>query len=146
MAEPITSLWNTTDETFHITSDDELAIKVVASRVATSSFWLGVLTTLVIALVLLSTSKQRKGPIFVLQCLALIMAIAYNVLVYVRAVWRHHSTFRMPDEPYNPGKENRGEMQVMAIRVLNHSLTRIPLLECSTNDCPSYGILDTSSI
>lgn len=88
---------------------DEMAIRVVTSRVATSSFWLGVLTTLVIALILLSTSQQRKGPIFILQCLAFVMAIVYNVLVYVRAIWRHHSTFRMPDEVYDPGRENRGE-------------------------------------
>lgn len=48
--------------------------------------WLGVLATVAIALVLLSTPQQRRGPVFTLQCVAFPMALTNALLVTVCVV------------------------------------------------------------
>jgi hypothetical protein len=48
--------------------------------------WLGILATIAIALVLLSTPQQRRGPVFTLQCVAFPMALTNALLVTVCVV------------------------------------------------------------
>ncbi|PWN34531.1 uncharacterized protein FA14DRAFT_160097 [Meira miltonrushii] len=55
--------------------------------------WLGILATVAIALVLLSTPQQRRGPVFTLQCVAFPMALTNALLVTVCVVLNAKSLF-----------------------------------------------------
>lgn len=147
------SLWNTTDHTFHIKVVDEIALRVSSNRIASSNLWLGVLFTLVVTSILLSTSQQRKGPTFITQCIAFVLGILYNTLVQVRAFWRHDSTFRMPNTLYSPKREDicGCYFSVSFFKVLlsmvpfSWSLASTQNLFYSANNCSGVGALDSSS-
>lgn len=55
--------------------------------------WLGILATVAIALVLLSTPQQRRGPVFTLQCVAFPMALTNALLVTLCVVLNAKSLF-----------------------------------------------------
>lgn len=107
-AQHKSSLFNTTDQTFHVNRSDAFIVKAAMRRTTFSSVWSGVLFTLVIALVLLSTKQQRRGAIFYIQCVAFPLAITYNALCILYAYWEQQNIFIEPGEETLTGKQVHG--------------------------------------
>lgn len=78
--------WNVTDQSYHISQRWYDYVDTALVRVAFCCAWLGVIFSTAVALVLLSTPQQRRGAIFVVQCLTLPCALLYNSLEIYRAI------------------------------------------------------------
>lgn len=90
--------FNATDQTWRVNRSDAFIVKAAMRRATFGSVWAGVLLTLVISLILLSTSQQRRGIIFYIQCMSFPMALIYNALCIVYAFWEQQNIFMMPNQ------------------------------------------------
>jgi hypothetical protein len=119
-----TTLFHTSDQLYHIKPFDQVTIKLAIRKIATANLWLGIQVTLAIALVLKSTSSQRRGPIFILQCFCFSLAFIYNSLIQLRGFWQHEAVFLMPGYLYDYDRENRGECGIrLCVPMLTDSKT-----------------------
>lgn len=92
------SSWNATDSTYHIGEDDEIELRKQVLRFIFCSTWLGVLSTVALAFLALSTAAQRRSPVFAIQAIGLSLAITYNTCEIVYSLTRFGATFAKPSK------------------------------------------------
>jgi hypothetical protein len=133
------SLYNSTDATFHINATDREFINDNLEVLCSASIWLGILLTLFVSLILLSTKVQRRGPIFWLQTAAFFLALVYNILNQLQTFWEYDILLKLPQDHPSRGREGRSECKKGEERpsgVLRFPyLPMLPSLE--TTPCPS---------
>lgn len=92
------SAWDAVDETFHLDNWDYQMLRKCLLRILFCSSWLGLFVAVAVTFAVLSTEKQRRGPVFVVQCISFPLAIVYNLQETIISYHRFVGTFAKPGQ------------------------------------------------